>query len=90
MHKVTNENDIINLLIDKIKLLPDKTEFTISQLVDVDMDEVLSVSIDVFKKLEEQGIKIKPKFDKNAIVGLPQNMIYIKYSDDKSDLKKKK
>lgn len=44
---------------------------------------MLSISIDVFKKLEEQGIKIKSKFGEGAIMGLPQNTIYIKVSDDK-------
>ena len=53
IHDVTNEDGIINLLIDKIKLLPNKTEFTILQLIDVDMNKVLAVSIDTFKKLEE-------------------------------------
>ena len=56
IHDVTYEDGIINLLIDKIKLLPNKTEFTILQLIDVDMNKVLAVSIDTFKKLEEQGI----------------------------------
>lgn len=80
--EVTNDNDTINLLVEKIKLLPNGTEFTISQLVDVDTDKVLSISIDTFKKLEEQGIKIKSKFGEGAIVGLPQNTTYIKVSDD--------
>ena len=80
--EVTNDNDTINLLVEKIKLLPNGTEFTISQLVDVDTDKVLSISIDIFKKLEEQGIKIKSKFGEGAIVGLPQNTTYIKVSDD--------
>lgn len=83
IHDVTNEDGIINLLIDKIKLLPNKTEFTILQLIDVDMNKVLAVSIDTFKKLEEQGIKVKQKFDKDAIIRLSQSMIYIKDSDDK-------
>ena len=81
--EVTNDNDTINLLVEKIKSLPNGTEFTISQLVDVDTDKVLSISIDTFKKLEEQGIKIKSKFDESTIMGLPQNTIYIKVSDDK-------
>ena len=38
--------------------------------------------IDTFEKCEEEGIKIKAKYDKDAIVGLPQNLQYIKIDNE--------
>lgn len=80
--EITNENDTINLLVKRIKSLPNGTEFTISQFVDTNTDQLFSIAIDTFEKCEEEGIKIKAKYDKDAIVGLPQNLQYIKIDNE--------
>lgn len=73
-------DEIINKLIDKIKDLPEGTEFTIRKLANeynVDNQELFDITADVFKKIKELDIA-KCKFESNAIVGLPYNIPYIR------------
>lgn len=77
-----DDDKIIELLINKIEQLNEGTQFTISKLINIDGIEnnkeidLIKITLDTLKKLEEKGIQVKPTV--TGIVGLPQNIPYIK------------
>lgn len=78
-----DDNDkIVNLLVDKIEKLENGKQFSILELINLngianskDID-LIKISIDTLKKLDEKGIEIKPT--NTGVVGLPQGITYIK------------
>lgn len=77
-----NDTEIINLLINKISSLDSGTKFTISGLLGDNSQATFKIAINTVKKAKELGINIKPKHygtkEHPAIIGLPQNIPYIK------------
>lgn len=78
-----DDNDkIVNLLVDKIEKLENGKQFSILELINLngivnskDID-LIKISIDTLKKLDEKGIEIKST--NTGVVGLPQGITYIK------------
>ena len=78
-----SEDDVINLLIEKIENMNSNTEFTFSSLLNeiksnIESKSVLDIINKVYDELNNKGISIVTKYGKDAIIGLPQNVPLIK------------
>lgn len=72
---------LVNEVVNKIKEMPENTEFCISELLkdyECDNKQLLEISSDILKKVKELNLNIKSKYGENAIVGLPYNIKYVK------------
>ena len=78
-----SEDEVINLLIEKIENMSNDTEFTFSSLLNdiganVEGKKILDIINKVYDELNNKGINIVSKYGKDAIIGLPQNIPLIK------------
>ncbi len=75
---VDKKDLIIKKLLEKIKNLPDNSEFSFKELLGDDSNIVFDIALDTLAKVESNGIIVQSKYGHNSIVGLPQNITYIK------------
>lgn len=78
---------IIDNIIEKIKAMPYKKQFTIAELTDVnDNMKLFEIAMEVLKKAKELNIELKKVGAEKAIVGLPQNYLFNKVENRKVDV----